>query len=192
MAPYRPSVQPLQPLALHHQHPTTPTLPGPVPPTAPDSTSYSNKMASLDLSPTDSPNVTLTIRLIMQGKVSTPLPSLPWPTTQHRVLRRPQFPVSDEKPLCLATVEYIQRERARKRCRGRKVYLVKMQFAQLSLSFPFSSLHYFPKLHLPAPARPMEKFFAGNRRDDFASRKLLTQQHLFVNPGVNSSVFGRN
>jgi transcription antitermination factor NusA-like protein len=30
--------------------------------------SYSNKMASLDLSPSDSPNVTLTIRLIMQGK----------------------------------------------------------------------------------------------------------------------------
>merc|ERR1712088_1083612 len=64
VAPYRPSVQPLQPLALHHP----PTLPGPVPP-LPDSTTYSNKMASLDtLSPTDSPNVTLTIRLIMQGK----------------------------------------------------------------------------------------------------------------------------
>merc|ERR1711936_941732 len=54
VAPYRPSVQPLQPLALHHP----PTLPGPVPP-LPDSTTYSNKMASLDtLSPTDSPNVT--------------------------------------------------------------------------------------------------------------------------------------
>jgi len=73
VAPYRPSVQPLQPLALHHLHPTTPTLPGPVPTIVPDSTtssSYSNKMASLELSPTttDSPNVTLTIRLIMQGK----------------------------------------------------------------------------------------------------------------------------
>ena len=78
VAPYRPSVQPLQPLALHHLHPTTPTLPGPVPTIVPDSTtssSYSNKMASLELSPTttDSPNVTLTIRLIMQGKVSTTL-----------------------------------------------------------------------------------------------------------------------
>jgi len=78
VAPYRPSVQPLQPLALHqhHQHPqpTLPTqLPGPIPslpvPDSTTSTTYSNnKMASLDLSPTDSPNVTLTIRLIMQGK----------------------------------------------------------------------------------------------------------------------------
>ena len=136
VAPYRPSVQPLQPLALHHP----PTLPGPVPP-LPDSTTYSNKMASLDtLSPTDSPNVTLTIRLIMQGKVSSSLP-LPSLKSSPPPLANSQFFPS--KSRALATVEHIQRER----CRRKSLLKVKMQFAQLSLS----SSHYFPKLHLAPP-----------------------------------------
>ena len=136
MAPYRPSVQPLQPLALHHLHPTTPTLPGPVPTIVPDSTtssSYSNKMASLELSPTttDSPNVTLTIRLIMQGKVSTTL-FLPSPLPLNPVIGsndNPQF-LCPAKSRRLATAdEYIQRAGDA----DGKVDLVKVQFAQLSL-----------------------------------------------------------
>ena len=136
VAPYRPSVQPLQPLALHHLHPTTPTLPGPVPTIVPDSTtssSYSNKMASLELSPTttDSPNVTLTIRLIMQGKVSTTL-LLPSPLPLNPVIGsndNPRF-LCPAKSRRLATAdEYIQRAGDA----DGKVDLVKVQFAQLSL-----------------------------------------------------------
>ena len=151
VAPYRPSVQPLQPLALHqhHQHPQpTPTqLPGPIPslpvPDSTTTTTYSNnKMASLDLSPTDSPNVTLTIRLIMQGKVSSSLP-LPSLKSSPPPLANSQF--FSSKSRALATVEHIQRER--ERCRRKSLLKVKMQFAQLSLS----SSHYFPKLHLAPP-----------------------------------------
>ena len=65
----------------------------------------------------------------------------------------------------------IFRERERERDAKGKVYLVKMQFAQLSLS----SLHYFPNLHLAPRGRAMEKFFAGSRNEyenAFASTTL--------------------
>ena len=143
VAPYRPSVQPLQPLALHqhHQHPqpTLPTqLPGPIPslpvPDSTTSTTYSNnKMASLDLSPTDSPNVTLTIRLIMQGKVSTSPPPYPTsPLPQNRVKWHPWFPVFEQNPG--PSNSWIYSEKEEERCRGKSLLSQNAICPQLSLS----------------------------------------------------------
>ena len=56
--------------------------------------------------------------------------------------------------------------------------------------FPLLFIALFSKVAFAGARQANGKDFAGNRTDDFASRKLLTQQHLFVNPGVNLTVFG--